>query len=210
MKKVKNLIGKMKLSDDVLEDTFMRIAVARKKISVDEADDLFRNLRGVQGFRGNLSIISGVSDNATKGALQELRVANTAKKRGFEVLEIRKKFYDGIKKGKTDIDLLLKKGNTVFPIEVKAYGVPLKKDHIRRDAESLLEYAKQSNHQKIIPLFIFKVEPPALIAGSATFMLFEVDSAVLVQAPPIPKLPQTSSVASGQKSVPLPSSRQVE
>jgi len=44
--------------------------------------------------------------------------------------------------------------------------------------------------------------------GIGHFMLCEVDSAARAPTPRIPVLPQTSSAASDQKSVPLPSSRQ--
>ncbi len=89
LKKVKNIIANLKLSNSVLEDTFMRIAMAKNKLDKVEADKMFTNLRGVPGFRHNLSVICGVSREATKGALHELRIAYKAKEHGFTVVSLR-------------------------------------------------------------------------------------------------------------------------
>lgn len=159
LKQVKTLIGKMNLPETVLEDTYMRIALAQRKLDKVEAEKMFTNLSGVPGFRHNLSVISGVAEAGTKGALHELRVANQAKEYGFDVLSIRKLFDDGIKSHTTDIDLLLKKGERTFVIESKAYDSVPNTEKMLGDAQTLLEYAKQAKNEKVTPVFLFTNEP---------------------------------------------------
>ncbi len=153
IKKVGKILGDMKLSDDILEDTYVRIILHQKKITKTETETFFSNLRGVKGFRTTLRKVAGISDVKTAGHLNEIRIANNASKNGFEVISIGEIFQDGIKRI-TDIDILIKKNGKIFPIEAKAYSqntmIPL--DKFRADMDTLVSYKKQHG-KNIIPIF---------------------------------------------------------
>ncbi len=159
--KVGKLLGEMKLSNEVLEDTFMRIIVVQKKISQEEAEKLFCNLRGVEGFRSTLSKAAGISAAKTSGHLNELRIASGASEKGFKVVAIGKKFSDGLKKSPTDIDIILNKNNKTFIIEAKDYGpdTTINMDQFRADMDSLVTFKKQ-NGKNVIPIFTI-TNPPS-------------------------------------------------
>jgi len=118
-KKLGKLLGKMKLPNEVLEDTFMRIAIYQNKITRVEAEHMMMNLKGIKGFRTTLRKVIGNSAKKTSGHLHELRLANTAMNNRFKVISIGEQFADGIKKGTTDIDLVFKKKNNFLQLKQK-------------------------------------------------------------------------------------------
>jgi len=172
IKKVGKILGEMKLSDDILEDTYMRIIIQQRKITREEAEEIFENLRGVKGFRTTLSKVSGISDVKSVGHLNEIRIANNASKNGFEVVSIGEIFQDGYKQI-TDIDILLKKNGKIFPIEAKDYssGTMIPMDKFRADMDTLVSY-KNQNGKNIIPIFSITHHPD----NPATRVLLEKEA----------------------------------
>ncbi len=163
-KKLGKLLGKMNLKNEVLEDTFMRLAVYRKKINPKEAKEMFINLSGTKGFRTTLKKVVGNGTQKTKGHLNELKIANNATKRGFKVQGIGETFVDGIKKSPTDLDVLLTRKGKTFAIEAKDYSskttIPL--DKFRGDMDTLVSYVKQNPSKKIIPIFSMTNKPNSI------------------------------------------------
>ncbi|NOZ91530.1 MAG: hypothetical protein GXO60_09630 [Epsilonproteobacteria bacterium] len=53
-KKVGQVLSKMRLPNEVLEDTFMRLAIYTKRIERKEAEDMIEHLKNVPGFRTTL------------------------------------------------------------------------------------------------------------------------------------------------------------
>ena len=154
-------LGKMKLSKGILRDTYLRIAIAKKNISRVEAEEIWIYLKKTKGVRSTLSKIVGRSPEKTAGHLHELQLARKASKQGFDVLEIGKKFSDGLKKAPTDIDLLLKRGGKIFAIETKNYKatrkIPL--DMFRADLDTLVRYKKTLKGEKVVPVFSMTSKP---------------------------------------------------
>ena len=153
IKNVGKILGDMRLTDEVLEDTFMRIIVAQKKISKPEAEEIFQNLRGVKGLRTSLRKAAGISEAKTIGHLNEINIANSAAKNGFEVVSIGEKFDDGLKHI-TDIDLIMKKNGKKFAIEAKDYSPnsTINLDSFRADMDTLVVF-KEKNGKNVIPVF---------------------------------------------------------
>ena len=58
-KAVGKYLGAKQLPPDVLEDTYLRIAVQQQTISRSEAEGMYTRLRGIRGFRGTLSKVIG-------------------------------------------------------------------------------------------------------------------------------------------------------
>ena len=111
--KVGKELGKLNLPNDVLEDTFMRIAIHQRKVTRTEAEGMFARLGGTPGFRSTLRKIIGNNAAVTNGHLNELRIADSASMSGFNVLGIGEKFTDGLKRAPTDIDVVLEKVGSV-------------------------------------------------------------------------------------------------
>jgi len=160
-KELGKFLGKMKLKNEVLEDTFMRLAIYRNKIDKTEAKEMFFNLSGSKGFRTTLKKVVGNSSQKTAGHLNELKIANNATKHGFKVKEIGKSFVDGIKKSPTDIDVLLARRGKEFAIEAKDYmaktNIPL--DKFRGDMDTLVSYVNKNSSKKVIPIFSMTNKP---------------------------------------------------
>ena len=160
-KKLGQLLGKMKLKNEVLEDTFMRLAIYRNKIEKVEAKEMFINLSGSKGFRTTLKKVVGNSTQKTTGHLNELKIANSATKNGFKVKGIGESFIDGIKKSPTDIDVLLTRKGKVFAIEAKDYmaktDIPL--DKFRGDMDTLISYVNKNSSKKVVPIFSMTNKP---------------------------------------------------
>ena len=139
IREVGKKLGKIRppLPNEVLEDAYLRILVYNGKLSRKEAEEFFKNLRGVEGFRTTLRKVAG-SESQSIGHLFELRIANEAKKRGFKVEGIGKKYNDGIKRGDTDLDISIIKGRIKYIIDYEKGG---KKDYelIFTDGEGLSE-----------------------------------------------------------------------
>jgi len=159
--KLGQILGKMNLKNEVLEDTFMRLAVYRKKIDKVEAKEMFINLSGSKGFRSTLKKVVGNSTQKTAGHLNELKIANNATKNGFKVKGIGKSFIDNIKKSPTDIDVLLTRKGKVFAIEAKDYmaktDIPL--DKFRGDMDTLISYVNKNPSKKVVPIFSMTNKP---------------------------------------------------
>ncbi|HIP26541.1 MAG TPA: hypothetical protein EYG80_02670 [Flavobacteriaceae bacterium] len=160
-KKLGQVLGKMNLKNELLEDTFMRLAIYRNKIDKVEAKEMFINLSGSKGFRSTLKKVVGNSSQKTAGHLNELKIANNATKSGFKVKGIGEPFLDGIKKSATDIDVLLTRKNKTFAIEAKDYAsktqIPL--DKVRGDMDTLVSYKNKNLSKKVIPVFSMTNKP---------------------------------------------------
>ena len=141
--KVGKTLGKLKLPDELLEDTYLRIAIGQGRIPRKEAAEMYRNLSGVPGFRTTLSKITGDNPLATKGHLNELRIANEASRKGFSVSAIGKRFNDGVRRN-TDIDIILEKGGKSFIIQAKDSKDFKDMIQFRSGMETLVQYKKQS------------------------------------------------------------------
>ncbi len=164
-KKLGKTLGKMKLPNEVLEDTFMRLAIYKKKIGRKEAEEMMQHLKDVKGFRTTLRKIIGNSTKKTTGHLHELRLAKKASKNGFKVLGIGEKFSDGIKARPSDIDILLKNKNKLFAIEAKSYlpTTMMKPSMIKADMKTLASFAKQNSSKNVIPVFSITNKPTSKV-----------------------------------------------
>ncbi len=160
-KKVGKTLGKMNLPKEVLEDTYMRLAVYKKVLSKREAKEMFFDLKGTKGFRTTLRKTIGNSSIKTSGHLNELKIAHSASRNGFKVRSIGETFVDGIKKSPTDLDIVLTRKGKTFTIEAKDYAsttnLPL--DKFRGDMDTLISYAKQNRSEKVIPIFSMTNKP---------------------------------------------------
>ena len=158
--KIGKKLGKLKLPNDVLEDTYMRIAIHQNKISRKEAEGMFSRLSDTPGFGTTLRKIIGNSDKVTTGHLNELRIADSASMYGFTVLGIGETFRDGKKKAPTDIDIVLKKGIKYFAIEAKnnASTTIIPMDKYRADLDTLVAY-KNKHTDDLITIFSITNKP---------------------------------------------------
>ena len=156
-------LGKFKLSNKILEDIYIRIAIYKKIITREAAQGIFVRLSSVSGFRTTLKKIIGDNPAGTKGHLNELQIANNASIAGFKVLGIGEKFKDPAKKAPTDIDIVFKKANRTFIIEAKAYNkTKINKINYRADLNTLITYQKQHKNSDIVPIFSFTEKPQDL------------------------------------------------
>jgi hypothetical protein len=161
-KEVGEILGKLKLPNDALEDTFLRIAVQQDRLDRREAEAFFRHLQGKEGFRTTLRKAIGNSNVGTVGHLNELRIANEAATHGFEVRAIGLKFDDPSKPGGlTDIDVLLKRKGKLVAIEAKAYAedTPILPDKFRGDMETLVNFKTSRLPEEVIPIFSMTNRP---------------------------------------------------
>ena len=159
-KEVGKILGRMKLTDRGLEDAYLRILREQGRLSPSEFNTLRRNLGGTPGFRTTLRKITGNSDSVSKGHLNELRIANKASNRGFGVAGIGTKFDDGLKRGASDIDLLLTKNGKTFAVEAKDRSYVESQQFLaefRRDLDTLVEYRKVNDG--VIPVFTLTRRP---------------------------------------------------
>lgn len=138
--KVGKELGRLNLPHDALEDTFIRIAIHQGKITRKEAEGMYERLSGVLGFRTTLRKVIGNSPTKTNGHLNELKIADKASSNGFIVLGIGEKFYDGLKKAATDIDIVLQKGSKTYAIEAKSFSSTTRypMDKYRSDRKSVV------------------------------------------------------------------------
>lgn len=164
-KKLGKYLGSMNLKNEVLENTFMRLAIYQKKVTKREAEEMFMNLSGSKGFRSTLKKVIGNSVQKTSGHLNELKIANSAAKNGFKVRGIGVVFVDGIKKSPTDLDILLTRKGKTFAIEAKDYAptTNIKLDSFRGDMDTLISYVKQNPSEKIIPIFSMTNKPKSAL-----------------------------------------------
>ena len=160
VKKIGILLGKEKLPNDVLEDTFLRIAVRKEIISREEARGMFSRLSGVGGFRSTLRKIIGNNSPVTRGHLNELKIADEAHQLRFKVRKIGEPFSDGMKGGKTDIDIILEKNGKTFAIEAKSYnpGTVISMPNFRSDLNTLVAY-RSSQPENVVSIFSMTSKP---------------------------------------------------
>lgn len=172
-KKIGNELSKLNLPNEVLEDTFMRIALYQGKITRKEAEGMYSRLGNIPGFRTTLRKIIGNSDAKTTGHLNELRIADTALANGFKVLGIGENFSDGLKKAPTDLDVVIQKGEKIFAIEAKDYASTSKlaMDKYRADLDTLKAYAENNN--SVVPVFTITNKP--IDPGYLQVLQYEAD-----------------------------------
>jgi len=160
-KKIGKILGKKNLPTEVLEDTYVRIAIYQNKISRVEAENFYKNLSKTEGFSTTLRKIIGNNPQATVGHINELKIANSAAENGFIVVGIGKKFNDGIKISLTDIDILLRRNDKDILIEAKKYSsttkMPIEK--FKLDLDTLNIYGKNVSIGKSIKVFTFTQKP---------------------------------------------------
>jgi len=158
--KIGKKLNDLDLPHDVLEDTYMRIAIHQNKVSRNEAEGMFTRLSNTPGFRTTLRKVIGNNPMGTAGHLNELRIADTASRHRFKVLNIGEYFDDGTKQAKTDIDIVLKKGTKYFAIEAKSNApttiIPM--DRYRADLDTLVTY-KMKHPDVLIPIFTITNKP---------------------------------------------------
>ena len=156
-------LGKMNLPDEVLEDTYLRIAIYRSKLTRQEAEGMMVRLRGTPGFRSTLSKIVGNSELVSTGHLYELRIADEAAEHGFKIKGIGVPFKDVNKTAVTDIDVLLERNGKTVAIEAKDYlpNSPIPMDKFRIDMRTLTEYANQNRNSPNILVFSLNNKPEA-------------------------------------------------
>lgn len=154
-------IQKMNLTQTQQDAVYLRIAIYQKKLSKKEAERMFKNLAGKKGFREGLSKVIGNSKAKTRGHLNELRIANHASEKGFEVVAIGKRFNDGIKRGDSDIDILLRKNGQDIVIEAKQYSKTTKMplDKFRGDLDTLRAYETSHPNKNVLKIFTFTKKP---------------------------------------------------
>lgn len=161
--RVKKIIGQKNLPNEALEDAFTRIAIARGALQRQEAESMFKNLHGVNGFRSTISKTIGMNPGGTRGHLNELRIANAAADRGFKIEGIGLKYNDGLKKGDTDLDVLISKNGKRFAIEAKDYddiNFAKLSDVMQPDMDSLVAYKRMSPYpDKTHPIFTVTHRP---------------------------------------------------
>ena len=138
------------IREELLAGTFLHLAVRKGVLPSEEAVGMFFRLRGVKGFRETLRKIVGVSDSVMKGHLYELRLANASSIHGFRVKHINEPYHDGLKRGPSDIDLVLERGDALVTIEAKSYTPPL--DKLRADMDTLKAYVESAAPQRVIPV----------------------------------------------------------
>ncbi len=154
-------IQKMNLTPVQQDAVYLRIAIRQNKLSKKEAARMFKNLAGKKGFREGLSKVIGNSKAKTRGHLNELRIANHASEKGFEVVEIGKRFNDGIKRGDSDIDIMLRKNGQDIVIEAKQYSKKTKMplDKFRGDLDTLRAYETSHPNKNVLKVFTFTKKP---------------------------------------------------
>lgn len=154
-------VGKLKLSEAARADTFMRIAV--KNGVIDTAQEAaVRKMGNVEGLASLLSKINSSNANQARGHLKELQIGIACQNRGGRVVAFGRKFGDGVKKGDTDLDLLVEMKGKRFAIESKAYQSEIGTDMVRADLQSLKHYCNKIE-KGTTPVFCFDKAPPELV-----------------------------------------------
>jgi hypothetical protein len=153
LKKLNQILGAMKLPDIALRDAYLRIMLIKKLIDKDMAERILKILHKTKGVRSTLSKILAVNTSVSKGHLNELKIALNGAESGFKVIEIGKKFKDGIKRI-TDIDVILKKKGLLIAMEAKNYSfrtkIPI--DKFRADMNTLIIF-KEKSVGKVMTVF---------------------------------------------------------
>jgi hypothetical protein len=197
IKNVRNTIGKMNLPQGVVVDTFLRIAIKQGKLSKKEAETFLKNLNGVNGFGSTMAKTLGVSSAKTKGHLNELRIASNANENGFKVLGIGGRFDDGIKRGATDIDILLSKNGKVLPVEAKDWKQITWENMItiRKDMDSLGAFKRTSTSPSSThPILTFTNPPENKALARLITKEAEKQGVQVVYGPPASQLMQSDQL----------------
>ena len=173
-KTVGKTLGAQNLPNEVLEDTYLRIAIQQQRLPRQEAEGMYQRLSGTPGFRTTLRKTVGNSSVKTSGHLNELRIADTAAQHGFNVRGIGIPFNDGKKAADTDIDVLLEKKGRLIAIEAKDYAAttPLPMDGFRADMVSLTEYVASKPEGAVIPIFSVTNKP----SNASTWRLLQLEA----------------------------------
>ena len=160
VKEIGKFLGKMNLPDEVLEDTFLRIAFRKEIVTREEAIGMFSRLSGVRGFRPTLRKMIGNNSSVTKGQLNELKIADEAHQSGFRLRQINERFSDGMKRRDTDIDIVLEKNGKTFAVEAKDYEpwAEISMIDFRRDLNTLVAY-RSSQPENVVPVFSMTNRP---------------------------------------------------
>ncbi len=114
-------IGAHKLSFAALEETYLRILISQNKLTERRAFELWRSLHNVEGFRTTLRKITSSNVAQCKGHMYELELAEAARQYKLQPCAVGKKFDDGVKRARTDLDVWLKDGDTNIFIQAKDY-----------------------------------------------------------------------------------------
>ena len=157
-------IGSLQLSTRERERLFLEIVVLQKSnhLTKREASELYSNLNGVDGFASALRKVAGANVSQSKGHLAEIRLANEAKKNGFDVQAIGRSFSGDPNKQVTDIDLILSKKGKTYLIEVKDYArsTPPNLDTIvRPDMQTLNFYQQSISDSNVVKVFYMTHSP---------------------------------------------------
>lgn len=158
---VGQILGRRNLPDAVLEDTYLRLAVALDKLPTNDAPDMFARLTGTPGFRTTLRKVCSMNVSQSVGHQAEIKLAYAAAKKGHKVISLGEPFSDGIKRGASDIDIQLNIGGRRFACESKNYQGNVPMDVINADAITLLQFKKQNPNS--IPVFVFSNSPSEAI-----------------------------------------------
>jgi hypothetical protein len=158
---VRKVLGRMNLSNEVLEDTFARILVVQGRVPSEEAEGWIRRLSGVPGFRSAMSKSMGASPAKTAGHFNEIRFADNAAQANIRVKDIGFLFNDSYKKGVTDIDIVLEKNGHLVAVEAKDYlsTTPIPLDSFRADMLSLAEFRRANPNSNVVPVFWITNKP---------------------------------------------------
>lgn len=159
-----------KYRDTYLKTAYLKILVAQGRLSKIRANEFMENIGEVKGFISAMSKMSGkprdfkgllyTSDPNAVGHGFELEFANELAKNKYRVVEIGRKFDDGIKKGLTDIDVIAVRDSRNYAFELKNYGRYLTNDNIitfKNDINTLRLFALKNKNT--IPIFILSNRP---------------------------------------------------
>ena len=165
IKELNQALGKLKLpmkygseaGQILLQDTYLRIALRNDHLSPQKASEILKHLGGTPGLTSLLKKINSSNLALRKGHMRELEIALNARKRGFDAVSLGQKFADGLKKGDTDLDVLLRRDGINFAIESKAYSSIVPDTMVKADAESLAVFCREVGNT--IPVFCFESPP---------------------------------------------------
>ncbi len=180
-------LGSRELGRAALEDAYLRMAVHQKRIERAEAESMFARLGGTPGFQETLRKVTGANPMMTTGHRNELRIALAARQQGIKVLAIGRRFDDGLKKGTTDIDLVLYNGRRAAAIEAKDYAPTeaLRLDQFRADMATLKEFVKARPGRRALPVFTITHVPADPDAWRSLQMAARQHSVELVTGSPV-------------------------
>ncbi|MGL4722871.1 MAG: hypothetical protein ACRCV3_06250 [Desulfovibrionaceae bacterium] len=116
---VQKNLATMNVSQDVLVNTYLRIAVQNKLISSEEATEIYTNLKNTEGVDIPLFKVNLSNTIQLKGHLHELRMASTASLFGFNIHAMNKIYQVQEENKQYEVDILMKKYDRLIGIEVK-------------------------------------------------------------------------------------------